>query len=159
MLSPKRKYLNEVKIFIDGYNLINKWPRLMKAKRESIESARAELFNIIQAYCDYTAQEGIIVYDGKGKERSFEDTNPRVIFSRKGETADTVIEAMVYNIDDKTKVRVVTEDRALENMITGMSASLLSAENLESEIRSVSSSIKDFIDENRDKIAKRGIEL
>lgn len=146
-------------LIIDGYNIINKWPRLIKAKRKSIESARAELFDIIQAYCDYTAQEGIIVYDGSGRERSVENTNPRVIFSGKGETADTVIESLVYNLDDKSKVKVVTEDRAQRDMINGMGASLLSADMLESEIKSASSSLGDFIEEHRDKIGKRGIEL
>lgn len=146
-------------LIIDGYNIINKWPRLIKARQKSIESARAELFNIIQAYCDYAGAEGIIVYDGKGKERSAENTNPRIIFSRKGETADTIIESLVYNFDDKSKVKVVTEDRAQGDMIVGMGAFVLSTERLELEIKSASSSMEDFIEGNRDKITKRGIEL
>lgn len=146
-------------LIIDGYNLINSWPELIKVKRKSIESARAELFNLIQAYCDYTGEEGIIVYDGSQKERSVEKGNPTVIFSKKGESADTVIESLVYNLDDKSKVKVVTDDRALENLIVGMGASVISAERLELEVKSASSSMRGFIEENQHKIVKRGIEL
>lgn len=145
-------------LIIDGYNLITNRPKLIKAKRKGIESARAELFNLMQAYCDFTAQEAIIVYDGSQKERSVEDANPTVIFSKKGESADTVIESLVYNLDDKSNVKVVTDDRALENLIVGMGASVISAKSLELEVKSASSSLRDFIEERTDRV-NRGIDL
>lgn len=131
----------------------------MRVKRKGTESARTELFNLIQSYCDYTAQEGIIVYDGSQKERSVEEGRPAVIYSKKGESADTVIESLVYNLEDKSKGRVVTNDRAQRDLIVGMGASVISAEALELELKSVSLSLEDFIKSNHHKIAKRGIEL
>lgn len=145
-------------LIIDGYNLINNWPRLIKAKQKGIESARTELFNLIQPYSDYTTQKGIIVYDGSQKERSVEEGNPKVIYSKKGESADTVIESLVYNLEDKSRVKVVTDDKALQNLIVGMGASVISPKSLESEIRSASSSMRGFIEERADRI-NRGIDL
>jgi predicted RNA-binding protein with PIN domain len=134
-------------IIVDGYNIINKCAVLIKAKRKSIEYARGELFSIVQAYCDYTAREGVIVYDGSQKVRSTEKGNPMVMFSNKGESADTVIESLVYNLDDKSKAAVVTDDRAMSNLLFGMGASVISVKMFEAELKSASSGLRDIIEE------------
>jgi len=49
-----------------------------------------------------------------------EDGNPTVIYSKRGESADTVIESLVYKLKDRKEARVVTDDRVISNMVTGM---------------------------------------
>ena len=122
-------------LIVDGYNIINKWPRLVKAKNLSIESGRDELYRLVQAYCDNKGVDGVIVYDGKSAERTFENGNPAVIYSAKGESADTVIESLIYNISDKSSVRLVTDDRNEANVAMGMGAFVISAKAFESEIK------------------------
>jgi predicted RNA-binding protein with PIN domain len=145
-------------LIVDGYNIIAKLPSLVKAKRKSIEFARARLCELIEAYCDYNGAKGTIVFDGGQREQQEEGDNPKVIFSKKGESADTIIESLVYNCDDKINTRVVTDDRAIRNMVVGMGASCISINMFEDELKSVLSSMKDIVAERECRINK-GIKL
>ena len=132
-------------LIIDGYNLINKWPLLIKAKHKNFELARSRLLGLIQHYCDFTGIKGIIVYDGKGSKRSAHKGNPMVIFSRKNESADTVIESFVYKIEDKKTIRLVTDDRVMANLVSGMGALVTSTKIFEMEMKSALSSMREII--------------
>jgi predicted RNA-binding protein with PIN domain len=129
-------------ILIDGYNLINQLPGLLKAGRKSVDFARDHLLAMVKAYCDYNNAEGIIVYDGNQKDRTIEGGNPIIIFSKAGESADTVIESLIYKLDDKTKARVVTDDRHISNMITGMGAFTMSTGLFDVEARQALDTIR-----------------
>ncbi|MFH1868432.1 MAG: NYN domain-containing protein [Candidatus Omnitrophota bacterium] len=133
-------------LIIDGYNLIGKSPALLKAKDKSMELARSELFYLIQAYCGHHELEGIIVYDGGKRRRSVEKGSPTVIYSGRGETADTVIESFVYNLADKSEAAVVTDDRAVANLVIGMGAFVTSTKMFGLEANSTMSSIRSFIE-------------
>ena len=145
-------------LIIDGYNLINKWLPLLKAKQYSIESARDKLFYMLQAYCDFKDIKGIIVYDGSQSKRSVEDGNPTVIYSKKGESADTVIESLVYKSKDRENIRLITDDRIVTNMVTGMGAYASSAKVFELHVQSALSSMRGLIREKARKLNK-GIRL
>lgn len=133
-------------ILIDGYNLINQLPDLLKASGNSIDFARDRLLSMVEAYCDYNHAEGIIVYDGNQRNRTVEGHNPVIIFSKAGETADTVIESLIYKLDDKQKARVVTDDRQISNMITGMGAFTMSTSSFGIEARLAIDAIRREID-------------
>jgi predicted RNA-binding protein with PIN domain len=133
-------------ILIDGYNLINQLPELLKASRKSIDFARDRLLAMVQAYCDHNNTEGIIVYDGNKEDRTIEGYNPVIVFSKAGESADTVIESFVYKLDDKTKARVVTDDRQIANMITGMGAFTVSTGLFDIEARQALDAIRKEIE-------------
>jgi len=90
-------------LIIDGYNLIYKIPALIKASHRSIEFARDKLIGMVGSYCDYYNAQGIIVYDGKQAKRTVEKGNPLVIFSKRGESADLVIESFVYKLKDRSR--------------------------------------------------------
>jgi len=145
-------------LIIDGYNLINKWPSLIKAQKKSMELARSELFHFVQAYCDYNEAKAVIVYDGREERRSVKKGNPKVIFSRKGETADSVIEAMVYNLVGTADVRVATDDRIQGNLVTGMGAFTISASMLEKETKRAIEAVREII-EDRESNINKGIDL
>lgn len=132
-------------LIIDGYNLIHKISPLLKASYKSIDLARDELFSMVAAYCDHYNAEGVIVYDGNQKKRTVEEGNPTVIFSKGSESADTVIESFVYKLKDKAKARVVTDDRVITNMVTGMGAFTMHALLFEAEARRAIESIRKSI--------------
>jgi predicted RNA-binding protein with PIN domain len=129
-------------ILIDGYNLINQLPELLKAGRNSIDFARSQLLAMVEAYCDFNNAEGIIVYDGKQNSRTVEGHNPVIVFSKAGETADTVIESLIYKLEDKKIARVVTDDRQISNMITGMGAFTMSTGLFEIEAKQALEAIR-----------------
>ena len=122
-------------ILIDGYNLINQIPSLAMASRKSIDHARDRLLTMVEAYCDYNNAKGIIVYDGNQAERTMEGENPILVFSKAGESADTVIESLIYKFEDKKLARVVTDDKAISNMIIGMGAFTMRASCFELEAK------------------------
>lgn len=124
-------------LIIDGYNVINKIPYLVTAQNLSIESARDKLFKTFQRYCDFNSVEGLIVYDGNQGSRTIEDGNPAVIFAKKNECADTIIESLIYNMDNRQDARVVTDDRVISNLVTGMGAFTMSVNLFESELEKI----------------------
>ena len=124
-------------LIIDGYNVIHKIPYLVNAQNLSIESARDKLFKTFQKYCDFNSIEGLIVYDGNQDSRTIEDGNPAVIFAKAGECADTIIESLIYNMDKKEDARVITDDRLIANMVTGMGAFTMSVNLFEQELEKI----------------------
>jgi len=122
-------------VLIDGYNLINQLSGLVRASSKSIDFARDQLLAMVEAYCDYNHAEGIIVYDGNQPKQTIQGHNPVIMFSKAGETADTVIESLVYKLDDRQRARVVTDDRQILNMIMGMGAFTMSTSAFELEVR------------------------
>jgi len=134
-------------LIVDGYNIINKWPALIQAQNKNLEFARSRLFHLMQSYCDFTGMKGMIVYDGREKKRSVEKGNPTVIFSQGGESADSVVESFVYNIDEAASIRLVTDDRAMANMVIGMGASVVSTKIFKADLESALSQLRDMIED------------
>ena len=124
-------------LIIDGYNVINKIPYLVNAQNLSMESARDKLFKIFQEYCDFSLVEGLIVDDGNQRARTVEDGNPAVIFTKSNECADTIIESLIYNMENKQDARVVTDDRVITNLVTGMGAFTMSVNLFEQELEKI----------------------
>lgn len=61
-------------LIIDGYNIINKWPSLKKAKSKSLDFARQQFIDTVEKYSDYTGIKVTIVFDGKGEMLQRVDT-------------------------------------------------------------------------------------
>jgi predicted RNA-binding protein with PIN domain len=133
-------------VLIDGYNLINQLPSLLKAGRKSIDFARDRLLTMVEAYCDYNRAKGIIVYDGNRQDQTIEGHNPVVMFSKAGESADTLIESLIYRLDDRQKARIVTDDRQITNMAMGMGAFTMSTGLFAIEARQAIECIRKEID-------------
>jgi len=121
------------------------------------------LFDMVQAYCDTTGCMALIAYDGSQKERSHYGTNPGVIFGRKSETADTVIESIVSKFtsrkastpQDYGSVRVVTDDRMVANMVSGMGAFCISVNAFARDLDSAMSSLKGLIEDTSNNLDNR----
>ncbi|HEO63794.1 MAG TPA: hypothetical protein ENN78_00815 [Candidatus Omnitrophica bacterium] len=138
-------------LIIDGYNIINKWPKLIKAKCKSIELAREALYNIVQKYSDFTGTKATIVYDGKGKESQHIKGDVDVIFSSEKETADSIIETLVYNAKEPNRIKVVTDDNVQRNMVMGMGSFTLSCRSFEKEVGQAQKDLtQHLLEANRD---------
>lgn len=137
-------------LIIDGYNIINKWPDLAKAKQKSIEFAREKLNTIIQKYSDFKEMDVTIVYDGKGTERELIKGNPSIIFSKSAETADAVIEYLVYNSDKSKGITVATDDNAQRNFVVCAGADCISAEKLMNEVKQALAEMRKMLDNKKE---------
>ncbi len=104
-------------ILVDGYNVIYASPSLKALLSRSIYTAQARLVEMVCRYCSFENKKGYVVFDAykKGGEEKREKVCPlvSVVYTAKGETADSFIERFIIkNKSRYTYVYVVTSDLA-----------------------------------------------
>lgn len=113
-------------IIVDGYNVINAWPELEKIKQTGLGHARAKLIELLANYAAMRAKRIIVVFDAhqtKGKSRYFKVVDGvQVIYTKSGETADSLIEKLSGELSEENRVYVVTFDWAEQRIILGRGA-------------------------------------
>ncbi len=144
-------------LVIDGYNILNCWPKLSEMMKESVEDARDRLIHILNNYAGFKKYQIILVFDGhKAKDNPGERRthhNVEVIFSPEGITADHVIEKEVGKLLKTGQVFVATSDKLQQEIIWSKGAYRISARELVVEIENSQSEYRSLIDPK--KTAKR----
>ncbi|MGI6065950.1 MAG: NYN domain-containing protein [Bacillota bacterium] len=121
-------------LIVDGYNIVNAWPELIKLKSESFEHARDKLLDILANYQGLEGCLVVVVFDahlvkgGIGTRDNY--AGVEVIFTQEGETADSCIERLVTLLPEKMSVTVATSDWAQQRLVMGQGALRLSAREL-----------------------------
>lgn len=138
-------------LVVDGYNIIFAWEELNSLAKTSMDAARTALIEILSNYQGYRRCKVIIVFDAykiKGGERRQEKHGSvDVVFTKEGETADTYIERLTYEMNGKYRVRVATSDRQEQIIALGNGAFRLSASELKGEIERTNLEISSFLKE------------
>lgn len=131
---PKEEYL-----LVDGYNVIFAWEELRELAEVNIDSARGKLQDIL---CNYQAIRGcqlILVFDAyrvQGHDTELMDYhNIHVVFTKEAETADQYIEKFAHENGRKYRVLVATSDGLEQIIIRGQGCELISARELEQEVK------------------------
>ena len=111
---------------IDGYNVIKSWPELM-ALRGDLSEARDRLVHMLAEYGAYEKHNLTIVFDAlfTPDEEHVDVVNEHltIVYTGKGETADSYIEHLAYELVRQDKeVHVVTSDGAEQSVILGAGA-------------------------------------
>ena len=119
MSKKKREYY-----LVDGYNLIHVWKEL---NTEDFATARDQLTNILIEYGAYEKFDITLVFDaGSTEEEEHVETygdHFKVIYSGFGETADNVIERLVYElVKQRKEIHIVSSDAVIESVILGAGA-------------------------------------
>ena len=140
-------------MLVDGYNVINAWPELIVFK-ESLEHARDKLVDILAGYGAYKDYRVVIVFDAHaaaGADVCY-DVLPdklQVVYTREGETADSYIEKMAYQLVREGRgVYVVTSDWAEQMVILGVGAWRVSARELRNAVLAMNKEIEHAHEEN-----------
>ena len=115
-------------LIVDGYNMIGAWPELVLLKNQDrLEDAREALFDaqlvpgVTQSYSKYQLQ---------------------VIFTEEGETADSYIERIAGELNDRlTQVTVATSDLAEQWVVFSQGALRTSARELYKSIEKTEEAI------------------
>ena len=130
---PKNKYL-----IVDGYNMIFAWEELAEQARSDLDAARRTLCDILSSYAGFTKCRTVVVFDGyKQKGNPGEKSqyhNIQVVYTKEGETADTYIEALVYETGGSYAVRVATSDALVQLSSFHSGALRVSARELKLEV-------------------------
>lgn len=139
-------------LIVDGYNIINAWPELIELK-DNLEYARDKLAEIMAGYGAYRNYRVVVVFDAQfvaSNENVRQLTDDlSVVFTGEGETADSYIEKMVYQmVKQGQRVYVVTSDWAEQLAILGSGAYRISARELLRDIKRVNKTIRERFTEN-----------
>ena len=140
----KRRIGPERVLIVDGYNVLNARRHLDGAS--ALADARDALIAQLQDYAGFSGQRIVLVFDawqGDRQSRSEEDHGRvRVVFTRKGETADHYIERLCDGFADdiearRVEVRVATSDALEQTIVLGRGATRLSSRELLLEMQQV----------------------
>ncbi|MDO5017767.1 MAG: NYN domain-containing protein [Lagierella massiliensis] len=141
-------------LFVDGYNIINAWPKLIAIKNNiSLDASREELINILSEYQALGDEQVYLVFDAylaKGERTIGEKDykNIRIYFTKEKETADSYIERILDLTGKKDIIRVATDDNLIQQTILSRGGTRLSSDELLIEYNSLKSQL------NRMKIKK-----
>lgn len=113
-----------IRILIDGYNLLHQWRDLAPQAPRHTEEAREALISALVQYGDWTEVPITVVFDGTGGRASRAQSEKRhdleVVFSPKGETADSVIERVTHLLQPYGSPLVVTDDSMQRHTIVAL---------------------------------------
>jgi len=142
-------------LIVDGHNYIFNFYRSGKLKSTDIENLKDKLISDLSAYGSQKECSIIAVFDAKGSSNRVRGLqtvdNIKVIHSRKGETADTVIEELVKKWSGERKVFVVTSDYLQQKVIFGKNTIRKSSREFSLEINSIKENIRQTIKENKNR--------
>jgi len=127
-------------LIVDGYNVIHAWPSLKRLlSTASLEDARDELVRRVAVMGLITGESVTVVFDAHHSSAmtNSEETveGVRVVFTRKGHSADHAIERLAYGASSRGEViTVATSDRFQSDLVRGMGGAVISAPELERRV-------------------------
>ncbi len=141
-------------LLVDGYNIIFAWEELKELAAVNLDGARGRLLDILSNYQGIRGCELIAVFDAYRLEGHPEETfcyhNIRVVFTKEAETADRYIEKFAHENGGKYRISVATSDGLEQIIIRGAGCALISARELETEIRQANERMMEAYREGRE---------
>lgn len=128
------------RLIVDGYNVIHAWPSLKRLlTTASLEDARDELVRRVSVLGMISGESVTVVFDAhhSSSMANSEETveGVRVIFTRKGHSADHAIERLAYEASKSGDIiTVATSDRFQRDLVRGMGGAVVSALELERRV-------------------------
>jgi predicted RNA-binding protein with PIN domain len=128
------------RVIVDGYNVIHAWPQLKRLLGDaSLEAARDRLIERLSVFGMVVEADVTVVFDA---HRSASQTTSKqvvegvhVVFTRKGHSADRVIEKIAYDAAEVGDViTVATSDRVQRDLVRGMGGAVIDALELERRV-------------------------
>lgn len=130
-----------VRILIDGYSLLHRWPELAPGSPRHSAAARDALVWRLQEYRDATHTPITIFFDGQGAPSGTPGPQScpdlEVLYSRSGRTADDLIERAAYRLRAYGDVLVVTDDHAERDTVSASGGLVSSCQSFIQQVGSV----------------------
>ena len=127
---PEKKYL-----LVDGHSVIYGLPELRALHSRQPHKCREVLIRLLTELHDSSDWLVTLVFDGKtGPTEPAEPGKLAIIYSREGQTADSIIERLVGLAPDPARVFVVTADGAERVTVESLGAVAMSPERLLDEL-------------------------
>ena len=128
------------RVIVDGYNVIHAWPQLKRLLTEaSLEASRDRLIERLSVFGMVVGADVTVVFDAhhSAARNNSQETveGVKVLFTRKGHSADHAIERMAYDASQAGDViTVATSDRFQRDLVRGMGGAVISAQELERRV-------------------------
>ncbi len=136
-------------LLVDGYNIIFAWDELNALSKESLDTARKKLADILCNYQGFKKCVLILVFDAyrvPGSPGSIEQYhNIHIVYTKEAETADMFIERVTHEIGKERRVRVATSDGMEQIIILGHGALRVSARMFHEEVQEVEREIRRYV--------------
>lgn len=128
------------RLIVDGYNVVHAWTSLKRLLSEaSLEAAREKLIERLAVLGMISGESVTVVFDAhhSAAMSNSEETvdGVRVVFTRRGHSADHAIERIAYRASEEGDViTVATSDRFQRDLVRGMGGAVISALELERRV-------------------------
>lgn len=137
-----------VRILVDGYSLLHNWPELANGRARHSAAARDELIGRLTLYQDASGTPLTVVFDGagapSGTPAASSTPEMEVLYSRRGQTADQVIERAAHRFSAYGEVLAVTDDQAERETVLSLGGSVCSCGNF---VREVENALADLAED------------
>lgn len=143
-----------VRILVDGYSLLHSWPELAPGRARYSAFARDELIQRLTLYQDAVGTPITIFFDGanpgRGTVPAQSAREVEVLYSRRGQTADQLIERAAHRFSAYGEVLAVTDDLAERDTVISLGGQTSSCLNFIQAVESLLAEQADDIqDHNR----------
>jgi predicted RNA-binding protein with PIN domain len=142
-------------LLVDGYNIIFAWDELKELAAANVDGARGRLLDIMCNYQGIRKCQLIVVFDAyrvQGHQTEFFDYhNIHVVYTKEAETADQYIEKFAHENGKKYRVTVATSDGLEQVIIRGAGCMLLSARDLQEEVKRQHTTALEAFEEQKEK--------
>lgn len=141
-------------ILVDGYNVIRRALSFQAARAQSLAAAREQLITLLINRYRHTPHHVTVVFDGDElREQVSYERRLRIIYSSRGETADSVIarlavEARAANSD----VEIYSDDIEVQQAVKSQGGTTQTTRQLEQEVHAAP---RDIARRTRHRVAMR----
>ena len=119
-------------LIVDGHSVIFAWPELLAVHQRRTALAREALAKQLRDYQDWTGVRVVLVFDGRGTDvtASADPHEIQIFYSRKGQTADAIVERLASKYAAEVDLMVATSDLLERQTVTSFGAVSVSPELL-----------------------------
>ncbi|MEY2485821.1 MAG: uncharacterized protein QOH39_1469 [Verrucomicrobiota bacterium] len=119
-------------LIVDGHSVIFSWPELRKLHDRRTALGREALTRKLRDYQDWSGVRVVVVFDGKGPSvNTIADVQEvQIFYSRKGQSADAIIERLTAKYAERFDVVVATSDLLEQQTVSSFGATCISPEIL-----------------------------
>lgn len=152
-----------MRVLVDGYSLLHRWPELAPGRPRHSAAARDELIQRLTLYQDTVGTPITIFFDGGGAPigtpAALSTPEVEVLYSRAGQTADQMIERAAHRFSDYGEVVAVTDDHAERETVMSLGGSASSCLNfiqtVENALAELADDVKEYNRQERRRFERR----
>ena len=104
-------------LIVDGYNIIHALDRYRDLQKQDRQAAVNKLITDMVNLTGAAEADITVVFDGRGEGGTLEVGRVKVVYTREGQSADTVIERLVFSQDGEKTIGVCTADWAQQKVV------------------------------------------